>query len=172
MNDIVRDFLVETTENLAQMDLDLVTMEKGPPDGETLARIFRTIHAVKGVVYSGQGRRVGLVIGRILDIVEEAVVTRSAASRHGILYAAVVQGRVTEFLNVEELIQANERNAVPAGQPVAVDVEEKMFERPPDTLRGSARDLIRGAYKLDDRLLLVLDTERTANLAAAGLARL
>jgi len=34
------------------------------------------------------------------------------------------------------------------------------FEHPPETLRGPARDLIRGAYKLDDELLLVLDTER------------
>ena len=34
------------------------------------------------------------------------------------------------------------------------------FERPPDTLRGPARDLIRGAYKLDGRLLLVLDTRQ------------
>ncbi|MBX9582818.1 MAG: chemotaxis protein CheW [Gemmataceae bacterium] len=34
------------------------------------------------------------------------------------------------------------------------------FERPPDTLRGPARDLIRGAYKLAGRLLLVLDTRQ------------
>jgi purine-binding chemotaxis protein CheW len=35
------------------------------------------------------------------------------------------------------------------------------FERPPDTLRGPARALVRGAYKLDGKLLLVLDP-RTA----------
>lgn len=40
------------------------------------------------------------------------------------------------------------------------------FERPPETLRGAARELIHGAYKLDGRLLLILDTERTVNLAA------
>lgn len=34
------------------------------------------------------------------------------------------------------------------------------FEPPPETLRGPARGLIRGAYKLDGRLLLVLDTGR------------
>ena len=39
------------------------------------------------------------------------------------------------------------------------------FERPPETLQGTARELIRGAYKLEDRLLLILDTERTVNLA-------
>ena len=44
-------------------------------------------------------------------------------------------------------------------------VPEEAFERPPETLRGTARDLIRGAYKLDGRLLLILDTERAVNLA-------
>jgi purine-binding chemotaxis protein CheW len=39
-------------------------------------------------------------------------------------------------------------------------VPEGAFERPPETLRGPARGLIRGAYKLDGRLLLILDTER------------
>ncbi len=39
-----------------------------------------------------------------------------------------------------------------------VEVAEADFEEPPDTLRGRSRQLIRGAYKLTERLLLVLDT--------------
>src|SRR6516164_2666736 len=45
-----------------------------------------------------------------------------------------------------------------------LEVSEKLFERPPETLQGTARELIRGAYKLKDRLLLVLDTERTISV--------
>ncbi len=41
-----------------------------------------------------------------------------------------------------------------------LEVNEENFERPPETLRGQARELVRGVYKLQDRLLLVLDTER------------
>ncbi|QJW93614.1 Signal transduction histidine kinase CheA [Frigoriglobus tundricola] len=48
MNDIVRDFLLESHESLAQLDLDLVTLEQEPGERETLARVFRTIHTVKG----------------------------------------------------------------------------------------------------------------------------
>ena len=48
MNEIVREFLLETHENLAQLDLDLVTLEKDPAEKETLARVFRTLHTVKG----------------------------------------------------------------------------------------------------------------------------
>lgn len=42
------------------------------------------------------------------------------------------------------------------------------FEPPPETLRGVARELIRGAHKLPGRLLLVLDTERVVNLPTAS----
>ncbi len=43
-------------------------------------------------------------------------------------------------------------------------VSESLYERPPETLRGPARDLIRGAYKLGGRLLTVLDVARAVDL--------
>lgn len=49
-----------------------------------------------------------------------------------------------------------------------VDVDADTFEPPPETLTGVARDLIAGAYKLDGRLLLVLDTERVVQLAPSS----
>jgi purine-binding chemotaxis protein CheW len=48
------------------------------------------------------------------------------------------------------------------GDVQAVDAD--LFENTPETLRGEARSLIRGAYKLDGRLLLVLDTERASQV--------
>jgi chemotaxis protein histidine kinase CheA len=48
MDDIVRDFLVESNENLDQLDRDLVTLEKDPAAREVLSSIFRTIHTIKG----------------------------------------------------------------------------------------------------------------------------
>jgi purine-binding chemotaxis protein CheW len=48
-----------------------------------------------------------------------------------------------------------------------VEIDDDVFESPPETLRGVARDLIKGVYKLKERLLLVLDTERTVNLSGA-----
>lgn len=40
------------------------------------------------------------------------------------------------------------------------EVSIDAFEPPPETLVGSARDLIRGAFKLEGRLLLILDTDK------------
>ena len=47
-----------------------------------------------------------------------------------------------------------------------LEVEEEQFERTPDTLHGILRELVRGTYKLSDRLLLVLDLDATLNVAA------
>jgi purine-binding chemotaxis protein CheW len=47
-----------------------------------------------------------------------------------------------------------------------LDVDAGSFEPAPENLSEQARDLIRGIYKLKDRLMLVLDTERTAGVAA------
>jgi purine-binding chemotaxis protein CheW len=48
-----------------------------------------------------------------------------------------------------------------------VEVDESSFEEPPDTLKGEARRLIRGAYKLQNALLLVLDVEHALEIDAA-----
>jgi two-component system chemotaxis sensor kinase CheA len=57
------------------------------------------------VVYAEQGRSVGLVVGRINDIVEEAVTVRRAAGGDGILGSAVIQDRVTDLLDVPSIIR-------------------------------------------------------------------
>jgi purine-binding chemotaxis protein CheW len=46
-----------------------------------------------------------------------------------------------------------------------VEVDESEFERPPETLRGPVRDLILGAYKLDSKLMHVVDLDRALHIA-------
>jgi two-component system, chemotaxis family, sensor kinase CheA len=72
--------------------------EKPAPAGES--------NTVQVVVYAGAGRRVGLVVDRILDIVEETLISRSPAHRRGVLFTAVIQGRVTEFLDIESILDS------------------------------------------------------------------
>ena len=45
-----------------------------------------------------------------------------------------------------------------------VEGREDDFEPPPETVTGDVRELIIGTYKLPDRLLLILDTEKIVNL--------
>ncbi len=58
------------------------------------------------VVYAEQGRSVGLVIDRILDIVDEHFVIQPETRRRGVLGSAVIQQRITDILDVPELLQA------------------------------------------------------------------
>jgi purine-binding chemotaxis protein CheW len=45
-----------------------------------------------------------------------------------------------------------------------LEAQEDQFEAPPETVRGVSRELIRGVYKMKDRLLLILDTEKAIAL--------
>ena len=46
--EVIREFLVESYENLARLDQELVELEKRPKDAALLDSIFRTIHTIKG----------------------------------------------------------------------------------------------------------------------------
>ncbi len=58
------------------------------------------------VVYSELGRSVGLVVGKINDIVHEAITVRRESRRNGISGSAVIQNRVTDLLDVPGIIRA------------------------------------------------------------------
>jgi two-component system chemotaxis sensor kinase CheA len=46
--EVIREFLVESHENLSRLDQELVELEKHPRDAALLGSIFRTIHTIKG----------------------------------------------------------------------------------------------------------------------------
>ncbi len=48
MDDLLADFLTETNENLADLDVALLKLERTPDDRETLSLIFRLVHTIKG----------------------------------------------------------------------------------------------------------------------------
>ncbi len=48
MDEIVQEFLVESHENLDQLDRDLVALEQDPSSRDLLGSVFRTIHTIKG----------------------------------------------------------------------------------------------------------------------------
>jgi purine-binding chemotaxis protein CheW len=52
-----------------------------------------------------------------------------------------------------------------------VEVHEEQFERAPETIKGRATDLVTGVYKMPERLLLVLDVERTIDVDRAMAVR-
>ncbi len=51
-----------------------------------------------------------------------------------------------------------------------LDVSDDWFEPTPETLTGKVRELILGAYKLENRLLLILDVEKVVDLNSSSIA--
>ena len=84
MDDLLREFLTETNEGLALLDVELVQLEQNPNDAELLGEIFRLTHTIKGtcgflglprlesVAHAGEN-----VLGRLrdgdLEVTPEAV---------------------------------------------------------------------------------------------------
>ena len=48
MDDLLSEFLTETSENLAVLDVELVQLEQNPNDPDLLGNIFRLFHTIKG----------------------------------------------------------------------------------------------------------------------------
>src|SRR5262245_38292885 len=48
LQEATKEFLIESHENLDQLDTDLVGLEKSKSPAEALGRIFRTLHTIKG----------------------------------------------------------------------------------------------------------------------------
>jgi two-component system, chemotaxis family, sensor kinase CheA len=71
---------------------------------------------IQVLVLNHEGRSFGLVVERIVDIVEDRADVRSAATRASVLYSVVIDERVTELLDIPAIL----RNAqVSAPQPIS-----------------------------------------------------
>ena len=51
------------------------------------------------------GRTIGIVVDRILDIVEDKLEVRRGVARHGLLGSAVIQQKVTDLLDVRGIVR-------------------------------------------------------------------
>src|SRR6476659_9958389 len=48
LDDIIKEFLIESYENLDRLDQDLLALEEIPDDRSRLSSVFRAIHTIKG----------------------------------------------------------------------------------------------------------------------------
>jgi two-component system chemotaxis sensor kinase CheA len=92
-----------------------------PPPRAKNERAVTETDALQVVVVAGKSQRVGLVVDRIVDIAEEALVVRSNTRRPGVLFTAVIQGRITEFLDVEAVLRFVESDGLEPAQTTAAE---------------------------------------------------
>jgi two-component system, chemotaxis family, sensor kinase CheA len=68
------------------------------------AAAMADVDPLQVVVYSGPGRRIGLVVERILDIVEAVLDLDPSTRAPGLLGAAIIDRRLTDVLDVPGLL--------------------------------------------------------------------
>ena len=85
MDDLIAEFITETSESLSMLDSELVKLEQNPHDTQILGNIFRLVHTIKGtcgflglprlesVAHAGEN-----VLGKVRD--KEIVVTPKTIS--------------------------------------------------------------------------------------------
>ncbi|PIP72722.1 MAG: histidine kinase [Nitrospinae bacterium CG22_combo_CG10-13_8_21_14_all_47_10] len=78
---------------------------------------------MQAIVFTKNDRSVGLVVERIIDIVEEVVTVKRGANRKGVLGTIVVQNRVTDLLDVENVVLAADPSFGVATKAVALAEE-------------------------------------------------
>lgn len=84
--------------------IDLSTILKIKNTDSADFSVDREVQVV--VVNIDKEKNVGLIVENIIDIVEEQITIKSSTTQEGVDYAAVIQGRVTEVIDVKAVIQA------------------------------------------------------------------
>ena len=74
-----------------------------------------TDEGINVVVHSIDGRSVGIVVGRILDIVEQEVRFDGGSGHSGLLGSAIVQDRVTDVVDINAVVAQNDPSRFAAG---------------------------------------------------------
>ncbi|WP_121258852.1 chemotaxis protein CheW [Nocardioides ferulae] len=132
------------------------------------------------VTFTLDGRLYGVDVDAVQEVLRGLPRTRIPLAPTTLAGLINLRGQVLSAVDMREQLGLPPRAADEepmlvvirvAGEPVAllvdtigavVDVEDDQFESPPDTLSGTARDLLLGAYKLDHQLLLALDVAKAA----------
>jgi len=126
----------------------------------------------------------GVEVEKVQEVIRYQEMTRVPLAPPVVTGLINLRGQIVTAMDLRRRLELSQRDAEKLPMNVVVrsgeeavsllvdeigdvlEVEDQTFEAPPETLQGVARELIRGAYKLKDRLLLVLDTEKTVTLAA------
>lgn len=125
-----------------------------------------------------EDRFFGIEVERVQEVIRYQTVTPVPLAPAVVRGLINLRGQIVTAIDLRRLLQVEDRTderlpiniVMHARQGIfsllvdrigdVLEVDEDSFEHPPDTLDGIARELIRGAYKLQGRLLLVLNVAK------------
>ena len=126
----------------------------------------------------------GIEVERIQEVLRDSVVTAVPKAASAIRGLINLRGQIVTAVDLRTRFNLPSRDLAASSTILVLDgadellslvvdragdvveVDDDHFEEPPDTLKNDSRLLIRGAYKLERRLLLVLDADHAFSLEA------
>ena len=139
--------------------------------------------SVRMVACRLDGNLYGVEVSRVQEVLRSQRLTPVPLAPPGVAGLINLRGQVVTAIELRDRLGRPSRSEGTAAAAVVVrldgevvsllvdsvvdvvDVAAGDFEPPPDTLLGEGRDLIRGAYKLENGLLLALDVDKAADTA-------
>lgn len=131
----------------------------------------------------------GIEVLQVQEVIRTLTMTEVQLAAPGVKGLINLRGQIVTAIDLRTNLGLTQRDAdvVPMNVVVRIDdgaisllvdeigdvieTDESTFERAPETLSGAARALIKGVYKLPDRLLLVLDTALAVNADSSQAAQ-
>ena len=128
------------------------------------------------------GHCFGTAVAMVKEVIQFQPITRVPLAPEVIVGLMNLRGQIVSVIDLRRRLEFPERpcdhlpvNVVVQAHDTAVsllvdeigdviEVQEDTFETSPVTLQGFVQDMLRGVYKLPERLLLVLDIERLLDL--------
>ena len=180
MDDLLREFLTETNENLERVDAEIVRFEHEPNNSEILGNIFRLVHTIKGTCgFLGLPRLEALahatetLMGRFRDgmpVTSDAVtLVLSAIDRIKIILAEIEEQQGEEGGDDSDLIEqlhhsaehARTRSSPPLKRSMALKSSRRLGFRWKRKIRRAIR-MLRGRRAPTGRQLFNSRASRNA----------
>ena len=139
-------------------------------------RQFCTLHLA--------GHLFGVPVKRVQEVISYQAMTRVPLANPVINGLINLRGQIVTAIDMRKRLELPAREADQRSMNVVVqtpggvvsllvdaigdvvEVEDTIFEAPPETLTGVAKELILGVYKFEDRLLLELDIDTAVSVSS------
>ena len=189
MDELLNDFIVETTESLQQVDVDLVALEADPSDASRVDGIFRLVHTIKGtsgfmnlkrlekVAHAGENV-LGLMRDRTITVESDGVsVILQAVDRVRDLIEAVGTTGEEPAGSDDDILSALDaymRAALVDGSEAAAASEPEPAEEPAAPTQLDEMSALAGEVSLEelDRLFAETEVEDHSEDAFAAIAEM
>ncbi len=129
------------------------------------------------------GKFFGIEVTQVQEVTRYQQMTEVPLARKEVSGLINLRGQIVSAIDLRKRLQMPDRpkNFLPMNVVVkttqgvmsllvdeiadVMDLSQDQFEKTPETVKGIARELLDGAYKLDKKLLMVLNVEKTICLA-------